>query len=91
MSLEAFQNWFRYFPNDPPAQFPTDFFLAALEIIMKLNVFSFDDTFWLQTSGTAMGTPAACNYATIAFAFLCCTSVAGSPRNTIGLNSIHNA
>jgi hypothetical protein len=34
---------------------------------MKNNVFSFADTFWLQLSGTAMGTPAACNYATISY------------------------
>jgi hypothetical protein len=34
---------------------------------MENNVFSFADTFWLQLTGTAMGTPVACSYAMISF------------------------
>jgi uncharacterized protein (DUF486 family) len=47
--------------------FPKVVFLQILEIVMTRNIFSFFDTFWLQLSGTAMGTPAACAYATITF------------------------
>jgi len=47
--------------------FPKVLFLQILETVMTRNIFSFSDTFWLQLSGTAMGTPAACNYATITF------------------------
>jgi len=47
--------------------FPSDLFINILEIVMKNNVFTFGDTYWLQKSGTAMGTPAACAYATISF------------------------
>jgi hypothetical protein len=43
--------------------------LAAVELIMTLNVFQFDDTYWLQTSGTAMGTPVACTFATIYYSY----------------------
>jgi hypothetical protein len=34
---------------------------------MENNIFSFGETYWLQLSGTAMGTPAACAYATISY------------------------
>jgi len=34
---------------------------------MENNVFSFADTFWLQLSGTAMGTPTACAYAMLSY------------------------
>jgi len=61
----------RSFIHDNTKNIPNDFhttlFLQLLEIIMTNNVFSFDDTFWLQLSGTAMGTPAACSYATITY------------------------
>jgi len=30
-------------------------------------IFSFSNTYWIQLSGTAMGTPAACSYATITY------------------------
>jgi hypothetical protein len=33
------------------------------------NVFQFDDTFWLQLTGTAMGTSLACMYASIYYSF----------------------
>ena len=50
-----------------PSDFPTALFLQLLEIVMTNNIFSFDNTYWLQLTGTAMGTPAACSYATITY------------------------
>jgi hypothetical protein len=50
-----------------PTDFPSEMFLQILEAVMKYNIFSFGNTTWLQLSGTAMGTPAACAYATISY------------------------
>ena len=41
--------------------------LEALSLIMKNNIFQFSDTYWKQLSGTAMGTPPACMWATLFF------------------------
>jgi hypothetical protein len=50
-----------------PNNFPTDLFLRTLTTVMDNNIFTFAGTYWQQLSGTAMGTPAACAYATISF------------------------
>jgi len=50
-----------------PENFPTNLFLQVLIIVMKFNVFTFANTYWLQIAGTAMGTPTACSYATVSF------------------------
>jgi len=64
-------NSIRLFLNDNrrkiPSNFPTDLFLEVLSIVMRNNIFSFSNTYWLQLTGTAMGTPTACSYATVAY------------------------
>jgi len=52
-----------------PHNFPKELFIGVLTTIMKNNIFSFGDTYWLQTPGTAMGTPSACAYAMISFGY----------------------
>jgi len=50
-----------------PHNFPKNLFLRVLQLVMNNNIFSFGSSYWLQLSGTAMGTPAACAYATISY------------------------
>jgi hypothetical protein len=45
-----------------------DCIIDALELLMKYNIIKFDDTYWLQLQGTAMGAPPAPAYATIYYA-----------------------
>jgi hypothetical protein len=53
--------------NQLPVNFPKELLLRVLQLIMDNNIFSFGDSHWLQHSGAAMGTPAACTYATISY------------------------
>jgi len=53
-----------------PTDFPKDMVLEATELVMRNNIFQFDDTYWLQLTGTAMGTSLACVYATIYYSYL---------------------
>ncbi len=50
-----------------PNNYPKELILTILNSIMDTNIFMFGDTYWLQTSGTAMGTPVACSYATTSY------------------------
>jgi hypothetical protein len=50
-----------------PHNFPKNLFLRVLQLVMDNNIFSFGSSYWLQLSGTAMGTPAACAYAAISY------------------------
>jgi hypothetical protein len=47
--------------------FPVELFLRVLECIMVNNIFTFADTYWLQLTGTAIGTTVACAYAMVTF------------------------
>jgi hypothetical protein len=42
--------------------------VEALKIVIRNSIFTFGDTYWRQESGTAMGTPAASQWANICYA-----------------------
>lgn len=52
-----------------PQHFNTTLLIGVLNLILNNNIFEFSDTFWIQISGTAMGTSCACMYATIYYAY----------------------
>ena len=47
----------------------TELICDLTKLVMNTNIFKFGDTWWHQQIGTAMGTPCACIYATIFFAW----------------------
>jgi hypothetical protein len=67
IGMSAISHFLEHNKTRIPQDFPTEFFLETLHLVMQNNVFSFANTFWLQLTGTAMGTPAACAYATLTF------------------------
>jgi hypothetical protein len=67
LGLETLKDFLLENSTGISTSFPTNLFLQIMELVMRNNIFSFQDTYWLQTSGTAMGTPVACAYATIMY------------------------
>jgi hypothetical protein len=67
--LQVLQQWFRLHAHELPLGFPVEMIMQTLHLVMTNNVFQFDDTYWLQLTGTAMGTSVACMYATIYYSY----------------------
>jgi hypothetical protein len=68
VGINEIQRWMEAYPNIVPKNVPQKLLIKFLEIIMRRNVFRFNDTSWLQKIGTAMGTPCACSYSTLSYA-----------------------
>jgi hypothetical protein len=68
VGINAIQIWAEAYPSTVPKDGPQELLIKLLEIVIRRNMFSFDDTSWLQESDTAMGTPYACSYATLSYA-----------------------
>jgi hypothetical protein len=56
-----------------------------LHLVMTSNVFDLDDTTWLQCTGTAMGTSAACVYATIYYSQHEELAILNTEQNDLGI------
>ena len=67
--LHILEQFLEMHKNELPTGFPTKLVLEAMNIVMRFNVFEFGDTIIRQKMGTAMGTPSACTYATIYYAY----------------------
>ena len=68
-AIETLRKWFEQHNNDLPNDFNTKLILKGIERLMKHNVFTFGNRFFLQKNGTAMGTNVACMYATIYYSY----------------------
>ena len=67
--LETICKWFDLNQQDLPPLYPVDAVIDGLAIIMERNAFQLGDSDWLQGRATAMGTSAACMYATIYYSY----------------------
>ncbi|KAL7541267.1 hypothetical protein ACHAXR_010762, partial [Thalassiosira sp. AJA248-18] len=67
--LEILKRYIEMFKEQLPENYPTKLILMAMYIIMNNNIFEFGPATLEQLCGTAMGTPSACMYATVYYAF----------------------
>jgi hypothetical protein len=68
-AIDTLRKWFELHKKDLPKDFPVELVCQGTALVMKNNVFDFDDESFQQENGTAMGTSMACMYATIYFSF----------------------
>ena len=71
-SVEILKEWCETYKNEInqiKGNFPINLILIVLKTVMENNIFQFGNTWWLQKSGTAMGTPCACMITTIYFGY----------------------
>ena len=67
--LEAINFWIDKYPNSLHSRFSKEFILESTKFIFENNNCTFDDEFYKQISGTAMGTIFAPTYATLTMGF----------------------
>ena len=70
LGLEAIDFWINKYPDELPNSISKEFIINSIKLILENNSFCFNDTYFLQTKGTAMGTKFAPVYATLVLAYL---------------------
>jgi hypothetical protein len=70
-AMPIMRQWFESYVPAPgePALAPVDTIMAALELVMRWNIFAFGDSYYRQLIGTAMGTSCAVWFANLYFGF----------------------
>ena len=66
-NIYTVDKWLDKIATHLPSEFPKTILLEAIKIVMENNIFQFGNKYFIQKSGTAMGTPCACILATIYF------------------------
>lgn len=68
--IAAISYWLNHNRSGIPDRFDNDFIIDAIKLILENNSFHFNDNFFTQIKGTAMGTKMASSYATLFMGFL---------------------
>ena len=69
LGLEAVKYWIEKYPDTLNSRFSKEFILDGIKLILENNIFCFNDTFYRQEKGTAMGTKFAPVYATLTIGY----------------------
>ena len=70
LGMEALKYWLQnYNTSFTPLSLP-EFILDTISIILKVNTFQFDNKYYKQIQGTAMGTKMVPTYATLVMGYL---------------------
>ena len=70
LGLKAIEFWMDKYPSKFPSRISNEFVLEGIKIILENNSFHFNDNYFLQTKGTAMGSKFAPIYATLVFTYV---------------------
>ena len=70
LGIQAVTFWLEKYQAEIPTRFPPDFIVSGLKLVLENNHFYFNDNFYLQIKGTAMGTKVAPTYATLVMGYL---------------------
>ncbi|XP_062609924.1 uncharacterized protein LOC134271725 [Saccostrea cucullata] len=70
LGIKALNFWIENYRNKIDNRFTKEFLLEATELVLKNNVFTFNDKYFHQVKGTAMGTKMAPTYATLTLGYL---------------------
>ncbi len=70
LGLEALSYWYDKLKIHIPERFTHQFIMEACSFVLKNNYFQFNDEFWHQLIGTAMGTKCAPSYACLSVGYL---------------------
>ena len=69
-ALQAITWWITTYRDELPADYPpTDMVIDILRLVMNKNIFTFDDTYWQQKEGAAIGTNAAPPYGDLNYGY----------------------
>lgn len=70
LGLEAIKHWLEKYPDILNSRFSKDFILEGIKLILENNIFCFNNEYFRQEKGTAMGTKFAPVYATLTIGYL---------------------